>query len=82
MAGGRTHEALQQPALEGLSFEGPKGTTTFRKEDHVALQPLYLVKIIKADDPEFKNIELIKEYSAAETTPPCAVPAELKRCAQ
>ncbi|WP_343409420.1 substrate-binding domain-containing protein [Candidatus Amarolinea dominans] len=70
------------PALEGLSFEGPKGTTTFRKEDHVALQPLYLVKIIKADDPEFKNIELIKEYSAAETTPPCAVPAELKRCAQ
>ena len=78
--GGDTSAEKMIPVLEGLSFDSPKGVMTFRKEDHVALQPLYLVKVIKADDPDFKNIELIKEYSATETAPPCAVPAELKRC--
>jgi branched-chain amino acid transport system substrate-binding protein len=32
-------------AMEGMSFETPKGTMTFRKEDHQALQSMYAFKI-------------------------------------
>jgi hypothetical protein len=35
-------------AMEGLSFESPKGTMTFRKEDHQAMQPMYHFRIKKA----------------------------------
>jgi branched-chain amino acid transport system substrate-binding protein len=31
--------------MEGMSFETPKGTMIFRKEDHQALQPMYAFKI-------------------------------------
>ncbi len=31
--------------MEGMSFDTPKGTMTFRKEDHQALQPMYAFKI-------------------------------------
>ena len=37
------------PAMEGLSFDTPKGRMTFRKEDHQALQDMYAFKI-KVDD--------------------------------
>ena len=67
-------------ALEGLSFETPKGTFTIRPEDHVALQPLYLVKLANVTDPAFKFFELIKEFKGTETAPPCAAPKELNRC--
>ena len=32
-------------AMEGMSFETPKGKMIFRKEDHQALQPMYAFKI-------------------------------------
>ena len=32
-------------AMEGMSFETPKGTMTFRKEDHQAMQSMYHFKI-------------------------------------
>jgi branched-chain amino acid transport system substrate-binding protein len=31
--------------MEGMSFETPKGTMIFRKEDHQALQSMYAFKI-------------------------------------
>jgi branched-chain amino acid transport system substrate-binding protein len=31
--------------MDGMSFETPKGTMIFRKEDHQALQPMYAFKI-------------------------------------
>ncbi len=34
-------------AMEGMSFETPKGTMTFRKEDHQALQDMYHWRIKK-----------------------------------
>jgi branched-chain amino acid transport system substrate-binding protein len=37
------------PAMEGLSFDTPKGKMTFRKEDHQALQAMYAFKI-RVDD--------------------------------
>lgn len=36
-------------ALEGLKFDGPKGTYYIRPEDHVALQPMYIVKLVNLD---------------------------------
>ena len=71
---GSTKADKMIPALEGMSFDGPKGTYTFRKEDHQALQPMYFVEIVK--DPAFTYPipKLIKEYSATETAPPVNVP--------
>ena len=60
-------------ALEGMSFEGPKGTYTFRPEDHQALQPMYMVELVSIDDPEFRFFELLEERSAEQTAPPVLV---------
>ncbi len=49
------------------------GPYTFRKEDHQALQPMYMVKLTKIDDPESKFFELLQERSAQETAPPIQV---------
>jgi len=67
-------------ALEGMKFDGPKGQYTVRPEDHVLLQPMALVKLKNVKDPDFKFFELLKLFKPEETAPPCAVPAELKRC--
>ena len=31
--------------MEGMSFDTPKGTMTFRKEDHQALQSMYHFRV-------------------------------------
>ncbi|WP_394279950.1 substrate-binding domain-containing protein [Microbacterium sp.] len=36
-------------ALEGWSFEGPKGETTVRASDHALLQEMYQVKLVEQD---------------------------------
>jgi branched-chain amino acid transport system substrate-binding protein len=36
-------------ALEGLKFDGPKGTYFIRPEDHVCLQPMYILKLTNLD---------------------------------
>jgi branched-chain amino acid transport system substrate-binding protein len=59
------------PALEGLQWEGPKGTYTMRAEDHQALMPMYVVKLINIDDPDQKYYEPVAEVSAEDSTPPC-----------
>ena len=59
--------------MEGMSFDGPKGTYTFRKEDHQALQPMYMVKLTSTDDPQAKFYELLQERSAEDTAPPIQV---------
>ncbi len=61
------------PVLEGMSFAGPKGTYTFRKEDHQALQPMYMVKLVNIDDPEARFYELLQERTAEQTAPPILV---------
>jgi len=40
-------------AMEGMSFEGPKGTIDIRAEDHVAIQDMYIVRLENLDDPDF-----------------------------
>lgn len=61
------------PALEGLIFEGPKGTYYIRPSDHQALVPMYIAKLVNLNDPEFKFLELIGTVSALDSAPPCAL---------
>jgi branched-chain amino acid transport system substrate-binding protein len=52
--------------MEGMSFDTPKGTMTFRKEDHQALQSMYHFKI-KADPAFAWGVpELVHEIKASE----------------
>ncbi|MGE0802200.1 MAG: substrate-binding domain-containing protein [Lautropia sp.] len=53
-------------AMEGMSFESPKGKMTFRKEDHQAMQSMYHFKI-KADPAfEWGVPELVREIKPEE----------------
>ncbi|MBU1662361.1 MAG: ABC transporter substrate-binding protein [Chloroflexi bacterium] len=64
--------------MEGMTFEGPKGTVYIRPEDHVAIQDMYILTLVDltAADAAF--------YEYVETTrpePPCLLPEELiDRC--
>ncbi len=59
-------------ALEGFTFEGPKGTTTVRAGDHALLQEMYQVKLV-AKDGSFVP-ELIDTADAD-----AVAPAEVKK---
>jgi branched-chain amino acid transport system substrate-binding protein len=56
--------------MEGMSFETPKGTMTFRKEDHQAIQSMYHFKI--KVDPAFPwgVPELVREIKPADMNVP------------
>lgn len=75
--GDASSEALVA-AMEGLTFEGPKGTVFIRPEDHVAIQDMYIMKLENLTDPAQAY------YTYVETTrpePPCLLPETLKdRC--
>ena len=53
-------------AMEGMSFETPKGTMNFRKEDHQALQPMYHFRIKKDQKNEWDLLDLVREIPASE----------------
>ena len=56
--------------MEGMSFETPKGTMTFRKEDHQAMQSMYHFKI-KADPAFTWGVpELVREIKPSEMNVP------------
>ena len=57
-------------AMEGMSFETPKGKMTFRKEDHQAMQSMYHFRI--KDDPAFAwgVPELVREIKPEEMNVP------------
>ncbi|MBL8520089.1 MAG: substrate-binding domain-containing protein [Betaproteobacteria bacterium] len=57
-------------AMEGLSFETPKGTMTFRKEDHQALQSMYHFKIKVDPALAWAVPELVREIKAEEMKVP------------
>jgi branched-chain amino acid transport system substrate-binding protein len=58
--GGDASAASLRGAMEGLEFEGPKGTIYIRPEDHVAIQDMYIVTLTNVDDPEFKYFDLVE----------------------
>jgi len=65
-------------AMEGLEFEGPKGTVFIRPEDHVAIQDMYILKLENLTDPDANY------YTTVDTTrpePPCLLQEVVKdRC--
>ena len=68
-AGGTDTEKLIA-AMEGMSFETPKGTMTFRKEDHQAMQSMYHFRIKKAQANEWDLLDLVREIPAQEIPVP------------
>lgn len=68
--GGVTEADKLIAALEGLSFDTPKGKMTIRAEDHVALQSMYVVRLKSANDPQFRFFELLEERKPDTTAPP------------
>ena len=65
ITGGDTSGEAMIPALEGLAFEGPKGTYYIRPEDHVCLQPMNILKLVNLE-PD-KNGDGVPEYEFFET---------------
>ena len=49
--------------MEGMTFDTPKGTMTFRKEDHQALQDMYHWRI-KKDAKDNDVLELVATIPA------------------
>lgn len=68
-AGGTDTEKLIA-AMAGMSFESPKGTMTFRKEDHQAMQNMYHFRIKKAQANEWDLLELVREIPTREIPVP------------
>ena len=68
-AGGTDTEKLIA-AMEGMSFETPKGTMTFRKEDHQAMQAMYHWRIKKDQKSEWDLLELVREIPASRAADP------------
>ena len=57
-------------AMEGMSFDTPKGKMTFRKEDHQAMQSMFHFKV-KADPAfEWGVPELVREIKAEDMNVP------------
>ncbi|MEP7282943.1 MAG: ABC transporter substrate-binding protein, partial [Rubrivivax sp.] len=68
--GGDTSTNKLIQAMEGMSFQTPKGTMTFRKEDHQAMQDMYHFRI-KADPAFAWGVpELVREIKASEMNVP------------
>ncbi|GIL02748.1 MAG: ABC transporter substrate-binding protein [Alphaproteobacteria bacterium] len=56
--------------MEGMSWETPKGTMTFRPEDHQALQSMYHFKIKVDDNVAWAIPELVREIKPDELNVP------------
>ena len=68
-AGGTDTEKLIA-AMEGMSFQTPKGTMTFRKEDHQAMQSMYHFKIKVDPNVAWAIPELVREIKPEEMKVP------------
>ena len=65
-------------AMEGISFEGPKGTVAIRAEDHVAIQDMYIMKLVSVTEADANFYEYV---DTTRPEPPCLLPEALKdRC--
>src|SRR3954470_20838838 len=60
-------------AMEGMSFDSPKGRMTFRKEDHQAMQSMYHFKIKVDPNVAWAIPELVREIKPEEMKVPVRV---------
>jgi branched-chain amino acid transport system substrate-binding protein len=52
--------------MEGMSFDTPKGTMTFRKEDHQALQDMYAFRVKAHPKGKWDILDLVKVITPSE----------------
>ena len=57
-------------AMQGMTFDSPKGAMTFRKEDHQAMQAMYQFRIKKQQADEWDLLELVREITPGELPVP------------
>jgi branched-chain amino acid transport system substrate-binding protein len=58
-------------AMEGMSFDTPKGPMTFRKEDHQAMQSMYHFRVSPGARPgAMPDLSLVHEIKASEMSVP------------
>jgi branched-chain amino acid transport system substrate-binding protein len=58
-------------AMEGMTFDTPKGPMTFRKEDHQAMQSMYHFRVAPgAKQGTMADLHLVKEIKPAEMNVP------------
>ncbi|MDX1662518.1 MAG: substrate-binding domain-containing protein [Candidatus Promineifilaceae bacterium] len=76
--GGDTDPQELLAAMEGMTFQGPKGEIFIRPEDHVAIQDMYIVTLTNVDDPEFRFYEPV---TTNRPEPPCLLEGDfVDRC--
>ena len=76
--GGDTDPQALLAAMEGMTFQGPKGEIFIRPEDHVAIQDMYIVTLTNVDDPEFRFYEPV---TTNRPEPPCLLEGDFAdRC--
>jgi len=68
-AGGTDTEKLIS-AMEGMSFDTPKGRMTFRKQDHQAMQDMFEFRIKKEQKNEWDLLDLVRVIPASELPVP------------
>jgi len=66
--GSATDVSAMISALEGLTIEGPKGTTTIRAEDHAVIQPMFQASLV--DNGGVFTPELIAVIDGETVAPP------------
>ncbi|MBN1935326.1 MAG: substrate-binding domain-containing protein [Anaerolineae bacterium] len=78
--GGDTDGDKMIAALEGLKFEGPKGTYYLRPEDHVCEQPMNILKLVNLNPDldgngvsEYKFFETVYVSAYDELGVPCTL---------
>src|SRR4029079_19163434 len=57
-------------AMEGMEFDTPKGKMVFRKEDHQALQSMYVFKGKPDGKDEWDLLDLVREITISELPVP------------
>jgi branched-chain amino acid transport system substrate-binding protein len=68
---GETNTDKLITAMEGMSFDTPKGTMTFRKEDHQAMQSMYHFRVAPgARQGAMADLHLVKEILPSEMNVP------------
>ncbi|MGC0273019.1 substrate-binding domain-containing protein [Pseudactinotalea sp. Z1739] len=68
-AGGGDDVDAMIAALEGWSFEGPKGDYTIRASDHALIQPMYQARLAQDDEGNWVP-ELVSTVDGADVEPP------------
>jgi branched-chain amino acid transport system substrate-binding protein len=77
-SGGDTSGEAMIAAMEGIEFDGPKGKIYIRPEDHMAIQDMYILKLVDLAAPDFAMFEYV---TTTRPEPPCLLPEALQdRC--